>query len=137
VATGQRLLDYFTLHVYPDAGEYSDDVSQATELLRKPLDAHLWDPNYPDEGGSAAPTPRHRGEPHQPDEGLGEQLLPGTKIGINRVQLGRRGNINGDTTGQHERATTQADIWGILARRAGPGQPLEDSRYRARPPTWP
>ena len=38
-ATGQRLLDVFTVHYYPQGGEFSDDVSQRDAAAAQPLDA--------------------------------------------------------------------------------------------------
>ncbi len=48
-ATGQRLLDVFTVHYYPQGGEFSDDVSSAMQLRRNRSTRSLWDPNYVDE----------------------------------------------------------------------------------------
>ena len=48
-ATGQRLLDVFTVHYYPQGGEFSDDVSTAMQLRRNRSTRSLWDPNYVDE----------------------------------------------------------------------------------------
>jgi hypothetical protein len=33
-AAGRRLLDVFTLHFYPQGGEFSEDVSSAMQLRR-------------------------------------------------------------------------------------------------------
>ena len=48
-ATGQRLLDVFTVHYYPQGGEFSDDVSSAMQLRRNRSTRSLWDPDYVDE----------------------------------------------------------------------------------------
>ncbi|WP_410965064.1 hypothetical protein, partial [Salmonella sp. SAL04286] len=50
------MLDYFTLHYYPQesvngdnlGGVFSDNVDQATQLLRNQVTRSLWDPNYVD-----------------------------------------------------------------------------------------
>jgi Glycoside hydrolase family 44 len=47
--TGKRLLDIFTVHYYPQGGEFSDDVSTAMQLRRNRSTRSLWDPNYVDE----------------------------------------------------------------------------------------
>ena len=45
----QRLLDYFTLHCYPQEGNVSGNaVDSATELLRNQSTRQFWDTNYTD-----------------------------------------------------------------------------------------
>ena len=47
--TGQRLLDYFTLHCYPQEGNVSGNaVDTATVLLRNQSTRVFWDTNYVD-----------------------------------------------------------------------------------------
>jgi hypothetical protein len=46
---GRRLLDVFTVHYYPQGGEFSDDVSAAMQQRRNRSTRSLWDPNYVDE----------------------------------------------------------------------------------------
>ena len=48
-AAGRRLLDVFTVHYYPQGGEFSDDVSTAMQQRRNRSTRSLWDPNYVDE----------------------------------------------------------------------------------------
>ena len=48
-AHGRRLLDVFTVHYYPQGGEFSNDVSTAMQLRRNRSTRSLWDPNYVDE----------------------------------------------------------------------------------------
>src|SRR5205085_2597390 len=48
-STGKRLLDVFSVHYYPQGGEYSDTVTQAMQLRRNRSTRSLWDPNYTDE----------------------------------------------------------------------------------------
>jgi hypothetical protein len=43
-STGRRLLDVFTVHYYPQGGEFSDDVSTAMQLRRNRSTRSLWDP---------------------------------------------------------------------------------------------
>ena len=47
--TGNRLLDVFTLHYYPQGGEFGDDTSTAMQQRRNRSTRSLWDPNYTDE----------------------------------------------------------------------------------------
>jgi hypothetical protein len=106
--TGQRLLDYFTVHCYPQGGESGDDVSPATELLRNESTRQFWDTNYVDQswiGEQAANNilmliPRMKG--------WVTNYYPGTKIGVTEYNWGAEGYING--------ATAQADILGIFGR---------------------
>jgi hypothetical protein len=109
VATGQRLLDYFTLHYYPQSGEYSNDVSTNMELLRNRSTRSLWDPNYVDaswigstgvNGGVVELIPLMRSWVNA--------YYSGTKLGITEYNWGADGDMNG--------ATTQADVWGIFGR---------------------
>jgi hypothetical protein len=46
---GRRLLDVFSVHYYPQGGEFSDDVTTAMQLRRNRSTRSLWDPNYVDE----------------------------------------------------------------------------------------
>jgi len=47
--TGQRLLDVFSVHYYPQGGEFGNDTSTAMQLRRNRSTRSLWDPNYVDE----------------------------------------------------------------------------------------
>jgi hypothetical protein len=108
-ATGQRLLDYFTLHFYPQGGQFSDDVSTNMELLRNRSTRSLWDPNYVDESWIAS-TGINGGKVNLINlmKNWVNTYYPGTKIGVTEYNWGAEGNMNG--------ATTQADIWGIFGR---------------------
>lgn len=102
-ATGQRLLDDFTVHYYPQGGEFSDDTSRAMQLLRNQSTRSLWDPNYVDTSwidDKVDLIPRLRSWVNT--------YYPGTKIGITEYNWGAEGHMNG--------ATTQADILGIFGR---------------------
>src|SRR5258706_3573202 len=49
LATGQRLLDIFTVHYYPQGREFSADTSSAMQLRRNRSTRSLLDANYNDE----------------------------------------------------------------------------------------
>ncbi|MGO8670562.1 MAG: glycoside hydrolase family 44 protein [Capsulimonadaceae bacterium] len=98
---GTRLLDVLSLHWYPQGGEFSDDVSPATELLRNQSTRSLWDPNYVDQSWINAPVyliPRM--------QNWVSTYYPGTMTAITEYNWGAENSMNG--------ATTQADIYGIF-----------------------
>ncbi|MBS0194844.1 MAG: cellulase [Proteobacteria bacterium] len=101
LATKTRTLDVFTLHYYPQGGEFSDDVSTAMQLLRNKSTRSLWDPNYVDQSWIADKVNLINRM-----KSWVNAYYPGTKIGITEYNWGAEGYING--------ATTQADIDGIL-----------------------
>ncbi|HEY2786730.1 MAG TPA: glycoside hydrolase family 44 protein, partial [Fimbriiglobus sp.] len=107
--TGTRLLDYFTLHDYPQGGEFGNDVSQATQLLRNQSTRQLWDPTYVDQSWIAS-TGIDGGKVNLINrmKAWVNTYYPGTKIGITEYNWGAEGHMNG--------ATTQADILGIFGR---------------------
>lgn len=106
-AHGQRLLDYFDEHFYPqETGvALSTAGSAATQALRLRSTRALWDPTYTDESWTA-------------DLGLGSveliprmkqwvaQYYPGTKIAISEYNWGGLESMNG--------ALTEADVLGIF-----------------------
>jgi hypothetical protein len=106
--TNQRLLDYFTVHCYPQGGESGNDVSTTTQVLRNRSTRQLWDTNYVDASWvGTQPTntiikliPRMKG--------WVASCYPGTKIGVTEYNWGAESSING--------ATAQADILGIFGR---------------------
>jgi hypothetical protein len=102
---GTRLLDLFTVHFYPQSGEFGDDTSTAMQQLRNRSTRALWDPNYVDASWISDKVdliPRlHSWVNAQ---------YPGTKIGITEYNWGAESHING--------ATTQADILGIFGRES-------------------
>jgi PKD repeat protein len=103
VNTGQRLLDVFTLHYYPQGGEFSDNVTSSMQLRRNRSTRSLWDPNYVDEtwiNDRVKLIPRMKSWVNT--------YYPNTVTGITEYNWGAEGHING--------ATTQADIWGIFGR---------------------
>lgn len=101
--TGQRLLDVFSLHFYPQGGEFSDDTSAAMQQLRNRSTRALWDSNYVDQSWIGTPVnliPRMRAWVNT--------YYPGTRLGLTEYCWGADGDMNG--------ATAQADILGILGR---------------------
>jgi hypothetical protein len=104
-ATGVRLLDYFTLHCYPQEGSVSGNaVDTATELLRNQTTRQFWDTNYVDPSWINSVIdliPRMKN--------WVATYYPGTKIGITEYNWGAESSING--------ATAQADILGIFGRQ--------------------
>lgn len=101
---GVRLLDVFTLHIYPQgANEFTDDVATATQLGRNRSTRALWDPTYVDQSwinSIIRLIPRMR-------EWVAA-YYPGTKTGVTEYNWGAENHING--------ATAQADIFGIFGR---------------------
>ena len=101
--TGPRLLDVFTVHYYPQGGEFSTDVSTAMQLRRNRSTRSLWDPNYVDESwinDRVQLVPRLRNWVNS--------YYPGTLTGLTEYNWGAENHING--------ATAQADILGIFGR---------------------
>jgi hypothetical protein len=102
-ATGKRILDLFTVHYYPQGGEFNNDTSNAMQLRRNRSTRSLWDPAYTDESwinDKVRLIPRLK-------EWV-NAYYPGTQIGITEYNWGAENHING--------ATTQADILGIFGR---------------------
>jgi hypothetical protein len=103
VTTGVRLLDVFTVHYYPQGGEFSNDVSAAMQQRRNRSTRSLWDPNYVDEtwiNDKVKLVPRLKQWVNA--------YYPATKTGITEYNWGAENHING--------ATAQADIYGIFGR---------------------
>ena len=101
--TGARLLDVFTVHYYPQGGEFSDDASSAMQLRRNRSTRSLWDPGYVDESwinDRVQLVPRLKNWVNT--------SYPGTLTGITEYNWGAENHING--------ATAQADILGIFGR---------------------
>jgi hypothetical protein len=101
--TGRRTLDVFTLHYYPQGGEFSNDTSSAMQLKRNRSTRSLWDPNYTDEtwvNDRVQLIPRMRQWVNT--------YYPGTRIGITEYNWGAENHISG--------AIAQADLLGIFGR---------------------
>ena len=102
-ATGRRLLDVFTVHYYPQGGEFGSAVDLSMQLRRNRSTRSLWDTNFVDEtwiNDKVKLVPRLKQ--------WVAQNYPGTRIGITEYNWGAEGHING--------ATAQADILGIFGR---------------------
>ena len=101
--TNRRLLDYFTVHYYPQNGEFGTNVSALMQLTRNRSTRVLWDTNYTDESwinNKVMLIPRLKK--------WVAQYYPGTPIGITEYNWGAENHING--------ATAQADVLGIFGR---------------------
>jgi len=101
---GRHLLDIFTVHYYPQGGEFSNDTSASMQLTRNRSTRSLWDPNYTDPtwiNDKVMLIPRLR-------NWVNAHYYAGTPIGITEYNWGAENHING--------ATTQADILGIFGR---------------------
>jgi len=101
--TGKRLVDVFTAHIYPQGGEFGNDVTPAMQDRRNRSTRSLWDPNYKDESWI---NEKVRLIPRLKD--WVKENYPGTQIGITEYNWGAEGHING--------ATAQADVLGIFGR---------------------
>ncbi|QRK08137.1 PKD domain-containing protein [Archangium violaceum] len=102
-STGRRLLDIFTVHYYPQGGEFSSDTTTAMQLRRNRSTRALWDPSYTDESwiqDEVMLIPRLKS--------WVQSYYPGTRIGITEYNWGADAHING--------ATAQADILGLFGR---------------------
>ena len=102
-AAGRRLLDVFSLHFYPQGGEFSDDVSAAMQARRNRSTRSLWDTNYTDESWI---SDKVRLIPLM--KSWVASNYPGTPIGLTEYSWGADQHMNG--------ATAQADVLGILGR---------------------
>lgn len=102
-ARGRRSLDVLSFHVYPQGGEYSDDVTAAMQAQRLRSTRILWDRDYVAESwikDKMAMIPRMRD--------WVAQHYPGTKLGITEYSWGATESVNG--------ALAQALVLGVFAR---------------------
>jgi hypothetical protein len=101
----QRLLDYFTVHCYPQEGSVGGSaIDIATELLRNQTTRQFWDSNYVDPSWINSKIyliPRMKS--------WAATYYPGTKTGVTEYNWGAEAYING--------GTAQADILGIFGRQ--------------------
>src|SRR5260370_30428281 len=102
--TGQRLLDVFSVHYYPQGGEFGNDTSTTMQLRRNRSTRSLWDPNYVDESWiddkvQLIPLLRNW---------VNAYYFANTPIAITEYKWGAESHLNG--------ATVQADILGIFGR---------------------
>jgi hypothetical protein len=102
-STGTRLLNVFTVHYYPQGGEYWGGTSSSEQALRNRSTRSLWDPSYTDEswiGDKVRLIPRLKS--------WVAAYYPGIETGITEYNWGAEDHING--------ATAQADVLGIFGR---------------------
>ncbi len=112
-----RSLDIFSVHYYPQGGEYGNDASPSMQMRRNRSTRSLWDPNYTDESWVANKVqliPRMK-------EWV-KTNYPGLQTAITEYNWGAEYNING--------GTTEADILGIFGREG-----LDMATYWTVPPT--
>lgn len=101
---GPRVLDYFTVHFYPDNVALNLDVSPARQAQRSSSTRLLWDDSFESTADGAPANPHLLHRMHQ----WVDANYPGTKIGITEYNWGAENHING--------ATTLADVLGIFGR---------------------
>jgi hypothetical protein len=100
-------IDVFSLHFYPQGGEYSETGAADTPaiaLSRNRSTRDLWDPNYKDPtwiDSVVALIPRMR-------KWVDTYYYPGTPIALTEYNWGGEATMNG--------ATAQADLLGIFGR---------------------
>lgn len=100
-------IDVFSLHFYPQSGEYSETDkadTPAIELARNRSTRDLWDPNYKDPtwiNSVVDLIPRMR-------RWVDTYYYPGTPIALTEYSWGADASMNG--------ATAQADLLGIFGR---------------------
>jgi Glycoside hydrolase family 44 len=105
-ATGKRLLDVFSVHYYPQGGEFNNngsDVSVSMQQLRNKSTRALWDTNYVDPtwiNDKVQLIPRLKN--------WVATYYPGCRTAITEYNWGAEDYMNG--------ATCQADILGIFGR---------------------
>jgi hypothetical protein len=104
MTSGRKLVDVFTIHYYPQGGEYwPPNVMNDMQLRRNRSTRSLWDPNYTDEtwvGDRVRLIPRFK-------EWL-DRYYPGTPLGLTEYSWGADDHISG--------GIAQADVLGILGR---------------------
>jgi hypothetical protein len=97
---GRHLLDIFTVHYYPQGGEFSNDTSTTMQVLRNRSTRSLWDPNYIDAtwiNDKVMLIPRLR-------NWVNAYYDAGTPIGITEYNWGAEAHINGgDHSGRYPR----------------------------------
>lgn len=101
--TGYQLLNVFSLHYYPQQGEYGGDDSPVMQAIRNRSTRSLWDPGYTDPTWINAVVqliPRMKN--------WVSTYYPGLATAITEYSWGDDAYLNG--------ATTQADILGIFGR---------------------
>jgi hypothetical protein len=103
IRKGRRLLDVFSVHYYPQGGEFSNDTSASMQQRRNRSTRSLWDPSYVDEtwiADTVRLVPRLKS--------WVAASYPFTRTAVTEYNWGAEGHING--------ATAQADVLGIFGR---------------------
>ena len=103
-AAGTKPIDVFSVHFYPESGEFSNDTSATMQLMRNRSTRSLWDPNYVDQSWISDKVnliPRLK-------QWAQSYYYAGTPVAITEYNWGAEAHING--------ATTQADVFGIFGR---------------------
>jgi hypothetical protein len=106
---GQRILDWLSLHFYPQGGEFSGNTTAAMQRLRNRSTRGLWDPSYVNESYIGDQAPGYnvlRLIPRMKD--WAATYYPGTKIGLTEYNWGAEMHMNG--------ATAEADLLGLFGR---------------------
>jgi hypothetical protein len=97
-------VDVVSAHIYPQGGEFGNNVTNAMQLKRNRSTRELWDPNYVSQSWIADKVymiPRLKAW-------VATYYYPGTPVALTEYNWGAEKHING--------ATTQADILGIFGR---------------------
>ncbi|GEB36682.1 hypothetical protein GLI01_07170 [Gluconacetobacter liquefaciens] len=97
-------IDVFSLHFYPQSGEFSDSDSPTVALARNRSTRDLWDPHYKDTSwinSVVALIPLMR-------QWVDQYYYPGTPIALTEYSWGGEKLMNG--------ATAEADLLGIFGR---------------------
>ena len=113
ISTGKRLLDVFSVHYYPQGGEFWGDASNAMQLRRNRSTRSLWDPNYTDEtwiGSKVQLIPRLKSWVNT--------YYPGTQTAITEYNWGRG-------MAHQRRDHTSRYLGHFWARRLGLGDALD------------
>lgn len=97
-------VDVVSLHMYPQGGEPTDDVSTAMQLLRNRSTRLLWDPNYVSEDWEQVKV----GFIPTVTSWINNYYYSGTPLAITEYNWGAPESING--------ATAEADLLGIFGR---------------------
>ncbi len=124
---GRRLLDVFTVHYYPQGGEFGNDVSAGDAAAPQPFDAlalgsELRRRDLDQRQGAAHPASQARGS--------NTYYYPARQIGITEYNWGAEAHINGATdAGRHPRH--------LRPRRVSTSPRAGRRRTRPRRPTRP
>lgn len=97
-------VDVLSVHIYPQGGEFGNNVSTAMQLKRNRSTRELWDPTYKSQSWIADKVyiiPRLK-------QWVSTYYYAGTPVALTEYNWGAENHING--------ATAQADILGIFGR---------------------